>query len=156
MTTPGVPTLAPAAYFAVDTFFWVGGFLVTIGMLEQVKKISKLSKFFLGSVLHRFVRIWPTYMMAILIYWKVAPFFGSGPIWNTFYNFSSSCDNGGVLWNMFFLDNFENHGPNGLDYCFGWVNIILIRDGTWLSTSNYSSFRPSSCTLITRTKKLAG
>lgn len=36
MQTPGLPTLAPAAYFAVDTFFWIGGFLVTIGLLSQV------------------------------------------------------------------------------------------------------------------------
>jgi hypothetical protein len=25
-----------------------------------------------------------------------------------------------VLWNMFFIDNFANHGPSGQDYCFGW------------------------------------
>ena len=33
LTSPGLVTLAPAAYFAVDTFFWIGAFLVTIGML---------------------------------------------------------------------------------------------------------------------------
>lgn len=33
LATPGVPTLVPAAYFAVDTFFWIGGFLITIGLL---------------------------------------------------------------------------------------------------------------------------
>lgn len=33
LTTPGLTTLCPAAYFAVDTFFWIGAFLVTIGML---------------------------------------------------------------------------------------------------------------------------
>lgn len=130
-TMAGVPTLAPAAYFAVDSFFWVGGFLVTIGMLGQVKKINKLSKLLFGSILHRFVRIWPTYMMAILIFWKVAPYFGNGPIWNTFYTFTTSCNNGGVVWNMFFLDNFEYHGANGIDYCFGWVHVSLYRDGIW-------------------------
>jgi len=33
LTSPGLVTLVPAAYFAVDTFFWIGAFLVTIGML---------------------------------------------------------------------------------------------------------------------------
>jgi len=33
ITTPGIGTLTPAAYFAVDVFFWIGGFLVTMGML---------------------------------------------------------------------------------------------------------------------------
>jgi peptidoglycan/LPS O-acetylase OafA/YrhL len=120
LTTPGIPTLAPAAYFAVDTFFWVGGFLVTLGMLEQAKKVKSVWKFFLGSVSHRFIRIWPTYMMAILMFWKIGPYFGSGPIWRTFYTLACSCNNGGVLWNMFFIDNFGYHGATGIDYCFGW------------------------------------
>jgi hypothetical protein len=71
-------------------------------------------------------------MVAILLFWKVAPFFGNGPIWRSFYNLSCSCNNGGVLWNMFFIDNFGNHGPNGMDYCFGWVFLLLFRDGIWL------------------------
>lgn len=29
----GMPTLITSAYFAVDAFFWVGGFLLTIGLL---------------------------------------------------------------------------------------------------------------------------
>ena len=33
LTTPGIATLCPAAYFAVDVFFWIGGFLITMGML---------------------------------------------------------------------------------------------------------------------------
>lgn len=106
LTTPGIPTLAPAAYFAVDTFFWIGGFLITMGMLEQIKKVKRFLTFYIGAVVHRFVRIWPTYMIAILMYWKIAPYFGDGPIWRTFYNFTCSCDKGGVVWNMFFLDNF--------------------------------------------------
>jgi len=128
LTTPGIVTMIPAAYFAVDTFFWIGGFLITFGMLEQVRKAKSFPKFYFGSVLHRFVRIWPTYMLAILMYWKVAPYLGNGPIWKTFYTLSCSCNNGGVIWNMFFLDNFEDHG-NGMDYCFGWVKNKLFRDG---------------------------
>ena len=29
VTTPGVITLVPAAYFAVDTFFWIGKFVLS-------------------------------------------------------------------------------------------------------------------------------
>lgn len=126
LTTPGISTLTPAAYFAVDVFFWIGGFLVTMGMLDQMKKKIKFIPFYIGSIVHRFIRIWPTYMVAILIFWKVAPFFGDGPIWKTFYNLSCECNNGGVLWNMFFVDNFGDHGPNGRNYCFGWVILFLI------------------------------
>lgn len=80
--------------------------------------------FYFGSVLHRFIRIWPTYMMAILIFWKIAPYLGNGPIWSGYAFIASSCNNGGILWNMFFLDNFADHGPSGMDYCFGWVRFI--------------------------------
>lgn len=121
LQTPGVPTLVPAAYFAVDTFFWIGGFLVTIGFIEQLKKARNFPKFYCFSILHRFIRIWPTYMLAILIYWKVAPLLANGPISLSFSLLANSCSNGGILWNMFFIDNFGNHGPSGMDYCFGWV-----------------------------------
>lgn len=120
MQTPGIATLTCAAYFAVDTFFWIGAFLVTIGMLPQLKKASNFTKFYFGALLHRFIRIWPTYMIAILIYWKIAPLLGSGPIWINYQLLTNACKNGGILWNMFFLDNFDDHGPSGMDYCFGW------------------------------------
>jgi peptidoglycan/LPS O-acetylase OafA/YrhL len=124
LTTPGVPTLVPAAYFAVDTFFWIGGFLITIGLVDQMMKAKSFLKFYGFSVLHRFIRIWPTYMLAILVYWKVAPYIFNGPIWYTFSIVTNSCSNGGILYNMFFIDNFANHGPQGMDYCFGWVIYI--------------------------------
>lgn len=89
--------MVPAAYFAVDTFFWIGGFLITLGMLEQVKKVRNFRNFYFGCVLHRLIRIWPTYVLAILIYWKVAPFLGSGPIWRTFYTLTCACNDGGVI-----------------------------------------------------------
>lgn len=120
LATPGVPTLVPAAYFAVDTFFWIGGFLITIGLLEQIPKAKSFIKFYFGCVLHRLIRIWPTYAMAILIYWKVAPYLSNGPMWLTFKLLSNSCANGGIVWNLLFVDNFGNHGPSGMDYCFGW------------------------------------
>lgn len=138
LTTPGLPTLVPAAYFAVDSFFWIGGFLVTIGLLNQIAKVTNFCKFYIGCIVHRLIRIWPTYMLAILIYWKVAPYVSNGPLWYSFSLVANSCNNGGILWNMFFIDNFGNHGPSGMDYCFGWVKIFLFRVGIWQWTSSFS------------------
>lgn len=120
LATPGVPTLVPAAYFAVDTFFWIGGFLITIGLLDQLPKVKSFIKFYAGCVLHRMIRIWPTYALAILIYWKIAPYLSNGPMWLTFKLLANSCSNGGIAWNLLFVDNFGDHGPSGIDYCFGW------------------------------------
>jgi hypothetical protein len=60
-------------------------------------------------------------MLAILIFWKIVPFLNSGPIWLSYSIFANSCSNGGILWNMFLVDNFGDHGPSGMNYCFGWV-----------------------------------
>ena len=89
-----------------------------------MQKAKSFVKFYFGAVLHRFIRIWPTYMLAILIFWKIAPYTSNGPIWLSFQFLANNCSNGGILWNMAFIDNFEDHGPSGMNYCFGWVNIF--------------------------------
>ena len=142
LTTPGIPTLTAAAYFAVDTFLWLGAFLVTLGMLEQLKKNPHPVKFYFGSVLHRIVRIWPTYFVIIMVYWKIAPLLGSGPIWPTFGIIASSCDNLGVLWNLLFVDNFVDHGPSGMDYCFGWGWYLAVDFQLFLICLLYTSPSP--------------
>jgi hypothetical protein len=123
-----------------------------MGMLEQLKKKKNFFLFYVECVVHRFIRIWPTYMVAILMFWKIAPFLQGGPIWPIFYKLSCTCNDGGVLWNMFFIDNFEDHGPNGMDYCFGWVRNNLFRGGIWLSIFNSSLSPLFSCTPIPKIK----
>jgi len=36
------------------------------------------------AYLHRFIRIWPTYMFTFIIIWKLTPYMGSGPIWSQY------------------------------------------------------------------------
>lgn len=43
LTKPGIATLVPAAYFAVDVFFWIGGFLITIGLVSKMRKSRTVS-----------------------------------------------------------------------------------------------------------------
>jgi peptidoglycan/LPS O-acetylase OafA/YrhL len=51
---PGFITLAPAAYFAVDVFFFLGGFLAAVLVLEKITKIRKISIMLIPSMwLHR-------------------------------------------------------------------------------------------------------
>ena len=75
---------------------------------------------YLGLIMHRLIRIWPTYIGAILFFWKVMPLLGSGPIFGLYSRIVNECDGGGFLNNLFFIDNFKNHGPSGQKYCFGW------------------------------------
>ena len=97
-----------------------------MGVTLYQQKTKSFGKFYLMSVLHRFIRIWPTYMLAILMFWKVGPYLGSGPIWRTFYNLSCSCNNGGVLWNVFFIDNFGL--GEGREKTREWVHRVMAYD----------------------------
>jgi peptidoglycan/LPS O-acetylase OafA/YrhL len=106
-----------AAFYAVDTFFFISGFLVTFILLEKLKKMPCNIKNYLKLVFHRFIRIWPAYALCILIFWKLTPHFGSGPVWYQYISWSGTC--GDQWWqNMTFTDIYLTWGDS--DYCFGW------------------------------------
>ena len=67
-----------AALFSVDTFFFVGGFLVAYVFLRE--KSQSFLKYPL-AILNRYLRIVPAYLLAMLIYYSVFPHLGSGPLW---------------------------------------------------------------------------
>jgi peptidoglycan/LPS O-acetylase OafA/YrhL len=58
------------SFFAVDAFFWIGGFFLAFVMAEE-KKISIVRKQGLLSIplaiMHRLLRLWPCYLMLILL-----------------------------------------------------------------------------------------
>ncbi|CAD8211140.1 unnamed protein product [Paramecium pentaurelia] len=120
VTEPGWLTLAPAAYFAVDTFFFVGGFLAAVLLLEKLTKLRTIKFSLVPAMwLHRFLRIWPTYAFCILVYWQLTVYWSDGPIWNEYLVFTSTCS---TQWwkNLLFIDNMFSHDASGLNYCFGW------------------------------------
>ncbi|CAD8115428.1 unnamed protein product [Paramecium sonneborni] len=120
ITEPGWLTLTPAAYFAVDTFFFVGGFLAAVLLLEKLTKLRTIKFTLVPAMwLHRFLRIWPTYAFCILVYWQLTVYWSDGPIWNEYIAMTSTCNN--QWWkNLLFIDNMFSHENNGLNYCFGW------------------------------------
>jgi peptidoglycan/LPS O-acetylase OafA/YrhL len=67
-----------AAFFAVDTFFLLGGFLVAYSFLrEKSKNILKYPI----AIVHRILRFWPSYLTTILVFYAIFIHTGSGPIW---------------------------------------------------------------------------
>lgn len=66
---------------------------------------------------HRWFRLWPAYAFCILVYWKVLPIIGSGPLWMRTIEDTSKCDEN--AWRNFLLaDNLLIEDFNG--HCFGW------------------------------------
>lgn len=52
---PGFVTLAPSAYFAVDVFFFMGGFLAAVLVIEKLVKMKKITATLIPSMwVHRF------------------------------------------------------------------------------------------------------
>lgn len=69
--------------YAVDIFFWVGGFFLGYVMCDE-KKTSSIKKYpfsIIVSVIHRLMRIWPCYLLCIAINSYIIPYLGSGPRW---------------------------------------------------------------------------
>ena len=68
-----------AGMFAVDTFFYVGGFMAAYVLLKE--KFFSISNYPL-LILNRLLRIWPSYLISILIFYSIFMHLGSGPNWD--------------------------------------------------------------------------
>lgn len=82
--------LIPGAEFAVDTFFYMSGFLVsylTLKTLESKKSLNWGLFYF-----HRVWRIVPPLFVMMLVMWKIAPILGNGPFWVAFVRQQQTCD----------------------------------------------------------------
>ncbi|CAD8060764.1 unnamed protein product [Paramecium sonneborni] len=90
--------------FAVDIFFWVGGFFLGYVMCEERKAQS----------VHRLMRIWPCYLLCIAINSYIIPYIGTGPRW--FLQERATQCPGGAWKKALFIDNFYEDWL----LCFGW------------------------------------
>ncbi|ALC49557.1 CG10182, partial [Drosophila busckii] len=69
------------APFSVDTFFFLSGMLVLMVALRAMEKAKgKLNVPLM--YLHRYLRLTPPVAMAILVYMKLLPLLGNGPLYN--------------------------------------------------------------------------
>jgi peptidoglycan/LPS O-acetylase OafA/YrhL len=67
------------SFFAVDIFFYLGGFLLGYVFFTQLKKNNIF--IYLMAMIHRLLRFYPSYITAILIWYQIFPHSGSGPFW---------------------------------------------------------------------------
>jgi peptidoglycan/LPS O-acetylase OafA/YrhL len=74
--------LISSATFSVDTFFVLSGFLTTILFVRQVEKEGKLSlRLIFHYYIHRYIRLTPTFLVALSISINLTPYFGDGPVY---------------------------------------------------------------------------
>ena len=69
--------------YSVDIFFWLGGFFIGFILYEKSKVdlIHKKPEGVLMIIIHRLFRIWPCYIITMMINSYIGPHFGEGPRW---------------------------------------------------------------------------
>ncbi|XP_067118598.1 nose resistant to fluoxetine protein 6-like [Centruroides vittatus] len=98
--------------FAVDTFFLIGGFLLSYLFLKRHKGKNKqfhCTRYYL----HRIWRLTPTYLMILGFYATVWLHVGMGPFWP---KENTQCKNY-WWWNLLYIVNFKDLS----DTCMGWT-----------------------------------
>ena len=105
--------MAEGGLFAVDTFFFVGGFLVAYVF---VREGSKSGLKYPLAILNRYLRLVPSYFLTMLIYYTIFPHMGSGPFWRKNIDEGVSyCKN---MWRaLLFVDNLIDGGSK---QCMLW------------------------------------
>ena len=67
------------------------------------------------AILNRLLRIWPSYIVAILIFYSIFMHLGEGPNWQIVVGQVGLCD---MMWrSLLFVDNFVK---NGTEMCMNW------------------------------------
>lgn len=112
--------IAFAAVYAVDVFFFLSGFFATYTLIEKLKQTTGVVDL-VKIYLYRFARLWPVYMVVLFFFWKVVPFFTTGPVWWQLVDFTNACN---TSWwqNLLFVDNITNT-PN-TEHCMIWAFYI--------------------------------
>ncbi|KAL7744527.1 hypothetical protein ACLKA6_017049 [Drosophila palustris] len=91
--------------FSVDTFFFLSGLLVVMVSLRTMEKTKgKLNVPLM--YLHRFLRLTPVLALCILIYMKIFPILGSGPVFKLFNNVNAKSCQENWYWTLLYVQNY--------------------------------------------------
>lgn len=114
-----------SAYFAVDTFFLMSGFLATHILMKRADEFirnEKISIFFLQVpffYLKRFLRLTPTYFFILFFYLKILPQLESGPFWNLLNTDINFCNK--YWWtNLLYINNIYPSSDSAGCYAVTW------------------------------------
>ena len=109
------------AFFAVDSFFYISGFLVAYLTFREMKR-RKGSFPFLTYYLHRILRLTPTYMFVLFFFWFLTNHLAKGPrVPNAAGPGSGQYESCVKYWwtNLLYINNF--YPTNFGDECMGWT-----------------------------------
>lgn len=138
------------AFFAVDAFFWLSGFLVAYSLLPVAQRAAAPSPGapFGGAralgqsalaVVHRYARLTPVYALVLFSYATLLPYVGSGPMWSGIAQ-SSGGDYCLSHWwtNLLYVNNVVGGERKGTAGCMGW---------SWYLANDFQFFFASALVL---------
>jgi len=115
-------TFVRSAEYAVDTFFFMSAFLATWGILRQLEKRSLTVGSYWSMMLARYLRLTPTYLLVVVVYWQVLPYVSNGPNWYHTWVLNQAGDCDATFWtNMLYINNLYPFADSGaMKSCAGW------------------------------------
>ena len=113
--------ILPAAEFAVDTFFWLSGFLGATLMLKVAYKAARKKSFtwIPAAIIQRYIRLTPAYAYVVFMWWKVERVLGRGAQWSHQRMMYKAC----AKWwwtNFLYINNLVPFNNPGTCYGVAW------------------------------------
>jgi peptidoglycan/LPS O-acetylase OafA/YrhL len=117
-----------SANYAVDSFFFLSGFLSTHVLIRKMDKSKGRTPLFL-SIAARWLRLVPVYAFVIFFAWNVLPMAGTGPFWFIYeMEITDTCRR--YWWtHLLFINNF--YPLKYTDQCLPW---------TWYLANDFQFF----------------
>ncbi|XP_017103734.2 nose resistant to fluoxetine protein 6-like [Drosophila bipectinata] len=101
------------AAYSVDTFFFLSGLLLVLIALRSMEKTNGKLNIPL-MYLHRYLRLTPVLAVAVLVYMKILPRMGDGPLYGKVsFDEYSICESTWA-WTLLYVQNYATH-----DICLG-------------------------------------
>lgn len=101
------------SFYAFDLWLMVSGFFLSFLLLKQFAKLKSI-KILLLKILRRFLRLWPIYLLSLLLNWNIVHLIGSGPLWPLLIDYPKQ-NNCLGLHHIFMISNFFDCT------CYNWL-----------------------------------
>lgn len=105
-----------AGFYAVDTFFFMSGFLVAYLFIKELQSKGLSFKMMFMFYFHRIYRLTPSLIVGMFFFYLITPYWSDGPYWPIYQDFVISRCSTGWWYTILYVQNLVD--PSHL--CMGW------------------------------------
>ena len=104
-----------SAYFSVDVFFYLSGFLFNFSVQKYFDKSIPRLKIIIVSIVLRYIRLLPFLLVGIFGFIYITPFLSNGPNMTSYIFANRGCVNN--YWhNLLYINNLINYSYTDINY----------------------------------------